>query len=68
MVFGFPIAIWFGIFTFLSLVTTVILGIVFHWYHKPVFRYHKFFAFLTLLLALIHITYVILNIYFRISF
>ena len=68
MVFIFPIAIWFGIFTFLSLVITLSLGIAFHRYHKPVFRYHRFFAFLTLLLALIHITYVILKTYFGISF
>lgn len=52
--FLFPFFVWLGFLTFASLVTTASLGIAVHFYHKPVFRYHKFFAFLTITLATIH--------------
>ncbi|MBS3077371.1 hypothetical protein J4233_03800 [Candidatus Pacearchaeota archaeon] len=42
-----------GILAFVSLVTTFILGILMR-KGKPVFKYHRFFAFLTLVLALIY--------------
>jgi len=56
MVFIFPIAIWFGILTIISAFITASFGIAVHKYNKPVFRYHMFFAFLTLILAIIHLT------------
>jgi len=55
MIFPLPLAIIFGILTILSLFTTASFGIAFHKYHKPVFRFHKFFAFTTLTLAIIHL-------------
>jgi hypothetical protein len=57
MVFVFPIAIWFGILTIISLFTTLSLGVAFHKYHKNVFKYHRFFAFLTGALALVHLVF-----------
>jgi hypothetical protein len=68
MVLGFPLAVWFGIITIISLVITAVFGILFHNYHKPVFRYHKFFAFFTIIIAIIHIILVILWIKFGISY
>jgi hypothetical protein len=54
MVFIFPLAIWLGIITFALLATTLSLGVAFHYFHKDVFRYHKFFAFLTISVAAVH--------------
>ena len=62
MILNIPLAIWFGILTFISLITTGSLGIAMYRFHKPVFKYHRFFAFLTIILAVIH---VILNILSR---
>ena len=62
MILNIPLAIWFGILTFISLITTGSLVIAMHRFHKPVFKYHRFFAFLTIILAVIH---VILNILSR---
>ncbi len=41
----------FGALTFLSLVITISLGII----KKKVFKYHKIFAFITIILAAIHV-------------
>lgn len=49
-----PLAIWFGIFTIISLFTTASLGIAMYYFKKKVFRYHKIFAFITILLAMVH--------------
>lgn len=54
MIFGFPLANIFGMLTGLSLFLTAGFGIAYHVYRKQVFGYHKFFAFLTLTLAVIH--------------
>lgn len=59
MFLGLPLAVWFGIMTFTSLFTTLSLGIATHM-GKPVFKYHRFFAFTTATLALTHLTLVIL--------
>lgn len=55
MILGLPLAIWLGFLTFGSLVTTVSLGVAMHNFQKPVFKYHRFFAFLTITLATIHL-------------
>jgi hypothetical protein len=55
MILPIPLAIIFGFLTILSLFITAGLGIAVHKYHKPVFRFHKFFAFLTITLAIIHL-------------
>ncbi len=67
MALGMPLAIWFGIATIVSLFITAGFGIAFHRYHRPVFRYHKFFAFVTITLALIHSIFAFLLWYFGIK-
>lgn len=54
MIFGLPLAIWLGFLTFACLVITVSLGIAMFYFQKPVFKYHRFFAFSTIILAIIH--------------
>lgn len=68
MVLGYPLAMWIGIITFISLSLSIAFGIALHKYHKPVFRYHMLFAFLTIILAAIHVILVILMLYFGVSF
>ncbi len=54
MIFGIPLAIILGILTIIFVFATASFGIAVHVYHKPVFKYHKAFAFITLGLALVH--------------
>jgi len=67
MIFKIPLAFWFGILTIISLFITASLGLAVHRYHKPVFKYHKIFAFLTISLAIIHAVLVLLLLFFGIS-
>ena len=60
MILGIPLAIWLGIITIILVFTTASLGIAVHIFKKNVFRYHKFFAFTTLVFAAIHATFAIL--------
>ena len=55
MIFQLPLAIIFGILTIISLFTTASFGITIHVFKKNVFKFHMFFAFLTLTLAIIHL-------------
>jgi hypothetical protein len=57
MILGIPLAVWLGILTIISLFTTLSLGIAMHVYKKNVFKYHRFFAFTTGTLALIHLVF-----------
>jgi len=57
---GLPLTVWFGIAIVASLFVTAGFGVAFHRFHGPVFRYHRFFAFLTLILALFHLILVVL--------
>lgn len=66
MILGIPLAVWLGILTITSVFTTAGLGIAMHVYNKNVFRYHKFFAFLTITLALIHAIFALLLWFFGI--
>ena len=52
-----------GISTYVSLVTTFSLGIAMHKFHKPVLKSHKFFAFLTVIIATIHMVSVLIKYY-----
>ncbi len=54
LIFGLRDTIFFGILTIILLFITAGTGIIFHYFHKPVFRFHRFFAYLTLAVALIH--------------
>ncbi len=55
MLLNLPLAIWFGIFTFVSLLVTLSLGIAMAQFHKNVLRYHKPFALMTGTLGAIHL-------------
>jgi hypothetical protein len=57
MILGIPLAIWFGILTIISLVITGILGLAVYKFKKNVFKYHMFFAFLTISLAIVHLIF-----------
>ena len=52
-----------GILTLISLITTVTLGILMR-RGKQVFKYHRFFAYLTLILAINHAFLVTYRYYF----
>ena len=54
MIFAIPLVIWTGYLALASLIITLSLGIAVHIFKKPVFRFHKFFAFFTVLIAIIH--------------
>jgi hypothetical protein len=60
MAFGMQIAITLGALTFISLFTTVSLGILYYHFKKNVFKYHRFFAFTTASLAILHAIFVYL--------
>ena len=60
MLLNIPTAIWFGFLTFASLIITASLGIAMHVFKKNVFKFHKFFAITTVILAIIHFTLAIL--------
>jgi hypothetical protein len=57
MILGIPTAIWFGILTITSLFITFSLGIAVFKFQKNVFKYHKFFAYLTIILAVTHLVF-----------
>jgi len=54
MIFGIPLAIILGILTFTSLLITASLGVAMYKFKKKVFKYHRFFAALTVTLAITH--------------
>jgi hypothetical protein len=55
IILGIPLTIWLGFITFACLLTTVSLGVAMFYFQKPVFKYHRFFAFTTITLATIHL-------------
>jgi hypothetical protein len=65
VIFGLPIALYFGIITFFSLIITAAMGILVlkGLYHIP-FKWHMRMAAVTFIFALIHITLVIWQFYF----
>jgi hypothetical protein len=67
MILNTPLAVWIGILTFISLFTTASLGLAVHKFNKNVFKYHKFFAFTTVTLAIMHVVLDILWLYFGIT-
>jgi hypothetical protein len=68
MLLNIPTAIWFGFLTFASLITTASLGIAVHVFKKNVFNIHRFFAFTTIILAIIHFILAILLWFYGIRF
>jgi len=67
MLFDIPTAIWLGIATIISLFITASFGIAMHYFRKNVFRYHRFFAFLTLSIAIMHTIFAVLLWFFGIT-
>ena len=64
-VLGLPLLIWFGIFTFLSLLTTALLGIlVLKGLYNIPFRWHMRMAAVTIFFAVIHVLMVISQYFF----
>jgi hypothetical protein len=60
MLLDVPTAIWLGIATISSLLITFSLGIAMFYYQKNVFKYHRFFAFLTVALGSVHLVFGVL--------
>lgn len=60
MIFGIPLAIWFGFITIIFLIVTFSLGISMFYFQKPVFKFHRFFAFTTIIFAIIHLVFAFL--------
>ncbi len=63
--FGLPIALYFGIITFICMMVTVVTGVLVlrGLYHIP-FRWHMRMAWVTIFFALVHITLVIWQFFF----
>jgi predicted membrane metal-binding protein len=58
MILGYPLVVWFGLLTLLSLLITAIIGFL---YYKGIvgqdnFKWHPRFVVLTIIIAVIHIT------------
>jgi hypothetical protein len=65
VIFGLPIALYFGIFAFISLFTTAIIGMLVlkGLYHIP-FTWHMRMAALTLFFAVIHVILILWQYFF----
>jgi len=59
-----PITVILSILTFVLAMFTATLGFILHTYHKPVFNYHRAFAYLTIIIALINSIFIIKGYYF----
>lgn len=65
VIFGLPIALYFGIITFICLLTTVIIGVlVLKGRYHIQFKWHMRMAGVTIFFALIHITLVTWQFFF----
>jgi len=61
-----PLAILFGILALLSFVITLSLGVARSYFKKNFFKYHRIFAYLTIIFVIIHLAFAILLWYFGI--
>ena len=66
MFLNVPVAIWLGLSTISSLLITFSLGIAMFYFQKNVFKVHRFFAFLTVILASVHLIFAVLLWFFGI--
>jgi hypothetical protein len=60
MIFGIPLAIWFGMLTIISLFLAAFFGAATMYLKKNWFMQHKTFAILTVCLALVHLVFAVL--------
>jgi hypothetical protein len=64
IIFGLPIALYFGIATFISLIVTATTGLLVLKGYKIPFKWHMRMAAITIMFALIHVTLVIWQFFF----
>ena len=64
IIFGLPIALYFGIATFISLIVTATTGLLVLKGYKIPFKWHMRMAAMTIMFALIHVTLVIWQFFF----
>ena len=65
VIFGLPLALWFGLITFACLLTTATLGIlVLKGRYNIPFKWHMRMAAVTIFFAVIHVILVILQYFF----
>jgi hypothetical protein len=64
IIFGLPIALYFGIATFISLLVTATIGLLVLKGYKIPFKWHMRMAAITIMFALIHVTLVIWQFFF----
>lgn len=62
-----PLAIWLGFLTILLLCITVSLGLAMKKHRKSVYKPHRIFAIITLIIALAHVTLAVLLWFFGIT-
>jgi len=60
MLFNVPFAIWLGIAALLSLTATISFGVAMFYFKKKVFKLHRIFAYVTIILVIIHVIFAIL--------
>lgn len=61
LILGLRDTVFLGILTLISLLLTITTAVMFHYYHRPVFRFHRFFGFSTLTFAVLHALLVLLR-------
>ena len=65
VIFGLPIALYFGIITFICLITTATIGmLVLKGHYNIPFKWHMRMAIITIMFALIHVTLVTWQFFF----
>ena len=60
MFFNIPLAIWLGLLALLSFFITISFGLAFFYFKKKVFKYHRFFSYLTVFIVIIHVIFAVL--------
>ena len=60
MLFDVPFAIWLGIAALISFLATMSFGIAMFYFKKKVFKLHRIFAYLTIIIVIIHVIFAIL--------
>jgi len=68
MILGLSLIMWIGILTFLSLITTTIVGIAMIHLKQKWMNLHKITSTITVILAIFHAVLVVLRLYWGISF
>jgi hypothetical protein len=59
MFLNIPFAIWLGITALIALATTISFGIAMIYFKKKTLKLHRIFAYLTIVLVIIHVIFAI---------